>query len=240
MNLHCGYHPSISHPAMKPTSFKSQKTKFTEFRRRKTACTCNNTANRQTKKTLAGFPNAFATSVSPVVAFIVVLCITLAALHFALKPKPPTFSVANLVVKNVTKSSGRKSNYSQLQYQVTLTAKNPNAKMGINYEKDGQASLAYKDKNVADGDFPTLYQEQDMSKKVKISLVGSNKALPGEMDKSMNHKNSNIPISLDLNMKVPVSMKFGVMSWGMEVEVECVIKLNTLKAGAKVLSQECT
>ncbi|KAJ7956842.1 Late embryogenesis abundant (LEA) hydroxyproline-rich glycoprotein family [Quillaja saponaria] len=173
-----------------------------------------------------------------VLAFILILCITLGVLHSVLQPKPPSFSATNVVVKNVTQSSGRKSN-SRLQFEVTLMVKNPNGRMGINYEKDGKASFAFKKKNVANGEFPTLYQEQDASTKVKVSLVGSNQALPGEMDKSMNDKKSNIPISLDLKMKIPVSTRFGVISWDMEKEVECKIKLSKLKAGTKVSSQAC-
>lgn len=169
-----------------------------------------------------------------VLAIIAIVGITLATLFFIFNPNGPKFSVNNVVVKNTGKSS-------RPQYEIWLAVKNPNKRLGLDYVNDAEVSLLYEGTKVATGNkFPMLEQDRGAFSNVKVGLTGSNGPLPKVMDKSMNDKESNTPVALRLEMKLGIRVTTaGLESWVMKSDVTCKFKVNSLRNGTKILSQEC-
>lgn len=164
--------------------------------------------------------------------------ITIATLYFTLSPRVPKFSIMHFIVTNPKFSSHREN---QPNYDIYLKANNENPRTGIYYENSGTATLLFGGKNVGEGEFPTLYQLESSFATIRLVVDGSG-SLPREMEKSMNETKSDKPVSLALQMEVPVTMNVGFLKiWKNAILVDCKFKVSTLgtKGGPQVLSQEC-
>ncbi|CAK9154234.1 unnamed protein product [Ilex paraguariensis] len=91
-----------------------------------------------------------------------------------------------------------------------LKAENPNQHTSIFYEQDGDASLSFKQKEIAVGKYPPFNQSPKNSNTFKIVLHGSNTALPKEIDKGLNSTNSKARISLSLWMNASFDSRCSV------------------------------
>ncbi|XP_061344094.1 NDR1/HIN1-like protein 13 [Gastrolobium bilobum] len=161
------------------------------------------------------------------VSIIAILGITFAILFFIFNPTAPSFSVTDVVV--VKPGPGNRN--PRPQYQIGLRARNPNERLGIEYEK-AEVSLLFEEKKVATGMFPMLEQGRDSSKQVKVELTGSNGPLPKEK--------ANTRVALDLDMKLGMRIEAaGLKSWVMKSHVMCKVEVNSLVNNTRVLSQEC-
>ncbi|KAK7247437.1 hypothetical protein RIF29_42320 [Crotalaria pallida] len=167
------------------------------------------------------------------VTIVAIIGITLATLYFIFNPKGPTFTVNDVVVKSTGKSKTP-------QYEIFLWVKNPNNRLGFDYESDAVVSLSFEGTKVAMGKFPTLEQVHDASSKVKVVLTGTNKALPKDMDKSMKDEKYKTPVSLSMDMELGVrAATAGFETWVMKSDVECKFKVNALRNDTRILSQSC-
>ncbi|XP_021817295.1 NDR1/HIN1-like protein 13 [Prunus avium] len=173
-----------------------------------------------------------------IIAFIILFIITLVAVILTMLAKSgdPKFSVERVVVKG---KLGRPD------YNVTLEARNPNSRVAIVYKDGGGASLYFKQKKIANGKYPSLYQGSGKSKEVALVLHGSNMKLPKEIEKSLESSHSSTykkghRVSLSLNMDIPARMRIGTLnSRSRKFHVTCDITVDTLAKGTKVLKQEC-
>ncbi|KAF1867627.1 hypothetical protein Lal_00050058 [Lupinus albus] len=165
---------------------------------------------------------------------IAVVGITLAVLYFIFNPMGPIFYVNDVLVRTSGKS---KTPY----YEISLGVKNPNKRLGLDYEDaDNDVVLLFEGTEVATGKFPTLEQGHGVSSKVKVELTGTNEHLPKVMDKSMNDRKSNTPVSLSLDMKLGVRFSTaGIEGWLMKSDVVCRFKVNALMNNSEILSQAC-
>ncbi|EXB93688.1 hypothetical protein L484_003960 [Morus notabilis] len=160
---------------------------------------------------------------------LIFIGITLSTLFFALSPEAPTISILHVVVTNPK------------HYDIYLKTNNANSRTGIYYEKGGSATLLFGEKNVGEGEFPMLYQQESSFATVQLVIDG-NKSLPREMEKSINETKSDLPVPLALKMEVPVTMNLGFLKiWKNEILVDCKFKLSALRTngGFQLLSQEC-
>ncbi|XP_041006748.1 NDR1/HIN1-like protein 13 [Juglans microcarpa x Juglans regia] len=168
----------------------------------------------------------------------ILIGLALVVLYFMFSPKVPIFSIAHVLAKNNTHSSPHK--HSGPRYEISMDVKNPNQFMAISYKHRGVATLSFKGKKIAKGEFPTWYQGENSSKRIKLFLQGANAAVPYEIGKTMNGKKSKALVSLALDVKVPVKVKFGaIKTWSMDTNVACKLKVSTLGVGSRILSQEC-
>ncbi|KAL2940762.1 NDR1/HIN1-like protein 13 [Bienertia sinuspersici] len=171
-----------------------------------------------------------------VVAFIVsvIVCVH----HFTLKPKNPTFSIKHLAIKHPTKPSS-KNNTNSPGFQVSLETMNPNNINDIGYQQ-GNATLAYKGKEIGHGSFPALENEESgKSDSVDVILSGLSKgSLPKELEPQPHNKNTK-PLNLNLSMSIPLNMKTWLFNKVVDVKVGCDFEVNFLGDNIKVLSQKC-
>ncbi|CAK9174942.1 unnamed protein product, partial [Ilex paraguariensis] len=173
---------------------------------------------------------------------LAVVTITLVVIHALFNPKSPQFSITNLEVKNTKSSHLHAHHPSDLEFVISITAKNPNEKMGtISYKSGGASSISFKQHVFAAGEYPSFSQEANNSTLVHVILAGSKEALPREIEKSMNGTKSKTPVSLAMAINVPIKITSLVITLNKELNlnVMCDFKANTLAKGTKILSQEC-
>ncbi|KAM5577326.1 NDR1/HIN1-like protein 13 [Rosa sericea] len=167
--------------------------------------------------------------------------IALLTWYLVLSHKDPTFSIIQVQVKQSNSSDSSKD--SDLGYNITLKAVNPNDKMSIRFENGGGTSLLYRQKDIAKGKFPSDQLDDDESDTVKLVLNGTSAELPSEVQESIEETSSKKTTPLSLSLKIsdlPVHIKYGFFkSWDEKAEVECKFKVDTLGLGTKVLEQNC-
>ncbi|OVA07619.1 hypothetical protein BVC80_8349g1 [Macleaya cordata] len=177
-----------------------------------------------------------------VVAIVVVVVgICAAIIYFSINPKSPTFVVSKVIVQN-------QNSHNHLsdppQYHITLSSENPNEGMGIIYQDGGSSKLSFKQKEIATGKPPSLYQGNKDIKAIRFDLTGLNVVLPHEIIKSMkgggNNASKKASVSLSLSVNVPVKMKIAfIKSWNMNMAITCNFRVSSLAKDIHVLSEDC-
>ncbi|XP_009615539.1 NDR1/HIN1-like protein 13 [Nicotiana tomentosiformis] len=156
------------------------------------------------------------------------------------KHDDPQFSVKQVLLKKL-QLQHKRPQY-QYEYDITIEAKNPNQRSRIlYYEEDGDVSLYFKQKKIAQGNFPDLDQGPKSSTDIKVILHnGKIDQLPKEVEKNMNSTNSNQHLSLSLSMDVPIKFKvWGISSKRKNIELCCSLTVNTLTKNSHVNNQKC-
>ncbi|XP_050240792.1 NDR1/HIN1-like protein 13 [Quercus robur] len=175
---------------------------------------------------------------SILVVLALIIALILVTLSIVYRSKSPSFSVAHVLVKYAQNSTHKHSQ--SAGYTISLKANNPNEIMGIDYDSGGVVTLSSEGKKIATGKFPSLEQEENGFKKIKVFLKGTKETLPKEIEKSMKANKTKVPVSLTLNAKLRVKLKLGVIkTWILDMDVACKIKVNTLGVGSMILSEEC-
>nr|XP_016483091.1 PREDICTED: uncharacterized protein LOC107803815 [Nicotiana tabacum] len=154
------------------------------------------------------------------------------------KHDDPQFSVKQVLLKKLQLQHKRP----QYEYDITIEAKNPNQRSRIlYYEEEGGVSLYFKQKKIAQGNFPNLDQNPKRSTDFKVILHnGEIDQLPKEVEKNMNSTNSNQHLSLSLSMDVPIKFKvWGISSKRRNIELSCSLTVNTLTKLSHVNNQKC-
>ncbi|KAK8652838.1 hypothetical protein V6N13_126861 [Hibiscus sabdariffa] len=160
---------------------------------------------------------------------------TLTVIYFIFTPQAPSFSVTKLHVKQQKQGSPP-------TYDVTLKAKNPNEKMGIEYKSDEDGgNLIFWTKNLGYGDIPGLKQNGGDSSNIDIKIHGlKEKTVPPNVQKSISDKKTKHQISLKLKLESPLVFNVWTLKlWKKNLDVSCDFRVSTLAQGTKILSQKC-
>ncbi|KAI3808320.1 hypothetical protein L1987_24269 [Smallanthus sonchifolius] len=75
-------------------------------------------------------------------------------------------------------------NYNMLyaQFNVNITARNPNTKIGIYYKGGSKLSVSYMGTNLCDGSLPIFYQGHKNTTVLNVALTGQTPGASGLMD----------------------------------------------------------
>ncbi|KAK3019887.1 hypothetical protein RJ639_004195 [Escallonia herrerae] len=172
----------------------------------------------------------------PIIVILLILGLIGGITFILLKQEDPEFSIEHVLVKNVPIHHKQQ----RPEYDVTVKAENPNKYTRILHGQDGDASLSFKQKEIAVGKYPNFDQAPKNSTAFKIVLHGSNVALPREVERSMNSTASKVHVSLALGINVSVRAKIWVFKFGSkEISVACNLTLDRLAKNTRVLSQKC-
>ncbi|OIV98429.1 hypothetical protein TanjilG_16756 [Lupinus angustifolius] len=180
-------------------------------------------------------PHILLTIALILLGIVIIIAITMTILYFIFTPNTkPTFSISNFVVINPI------DKISQPHYLISLMAKNPNKRLGIEYQKDANVLLLFEKTKVAIGKFPRLELNPNDSNKVMVDLIGTNGPFPHSMKTNMNDRKYNTLVPMDLEMKINVKTKASHLgTWVEKCNVGCMFKVRILKNETRVISQEC-
>ncbi|XP_027364459.1 NDR1/HIN1-like protein 13 [Abrus precatorius] len=175
-------------------------------------------------------PRIWLTIALIIISIVAIVGIAIAILYFIFNPTGPTFSVSDVVVKNLGNKNSRP------QYEVSLRAKNPNQRMGIDYA-NGDVWMLFEETKVATGRYPMMEQDRNESSTVKVELTGSNGALPKGMNSGIK-SNKTLPLKLEMKLGVRIQAG-GLETWTMKANVACEFEVSGLGSDTRVLSQQC-
>ncbi|GKV47060.1 hypothetical protein SLEP1_g53998 [Rubroshorea leprosula] len=159
---------------------------------------------------------------------IVVLGIAAAILYAVFQPKLPKYSVDKLQITQF--NLGSDSSLSAA-FNVTITATNPNKKIGIYYEEGSSMSVYYTTTKLCEGSMPKFYQGHQNTTVLVLPLTGQtqNGAALITAVTEQKQQTGNIPLNLRVNQ--PVRIKLGKLKL-MKVKflVKCGLVVDSLSA----------
>ena len=178
-------------------------------------------------------------TISLLLILIVAIGITIGILYLVFRPKIPKYSIDELRVAQFSLSQ---DNNLSATFNVTLTARNPNKKIGIYYEGGSHVSAWYKDTKLCEGSVPKFYQGHRNTTVLYLPLAGQiqNATELQTVIQEQMQQTGNIP--LDLKAKQPVRVKLGKLKlFKLKFRVRCRIVVDRLESNnkIKIVSSSC-
>ncbi|KAL8532239.1 hypothetical protein ACS0TY_008734 [Phlomoides rotata] len=159
--------------------------------------------------------------------FILIIAILAAVVYFVFQPKVPKYSVDAMRIIQFTPGN---DNTLSATFNVNITARNPNKKIGIYYEGGSHLSVWYTGTKLCEGSLPKFYQGHRNTTALSLVLAGQTRDASGLLQSlQAQQQTGNIP--LNLRAKVPVRIKLGklkLMKW--KFLVKCKLNVDSLTA----------
>ncbi|XP_052188534.1 NDR1/HIN1-like protein 6 [Diospyros lotus] len=169
---------------------------------------------------------------------IIVIAILAAAVYFVFQPKIPKYSVDGMRITQFNLST---DNSLYAAFNVKITARNPNKKIGIYYRGGSHISVWYSGDQLCQGALPEFYQGHRNTTVMEVGLTGETQDATGLLQSLQADKQTG-SVPLNLRVKVPVRIKIGsvkLMKW--KFVVKCKLLVDTLAADneIKIKSSSC-
>ncbi|XP_071696073.1 NDR1/HIN1-like protein 6 [Rutidosis leptorrhynchoides] len=158
---------------------------------------------------------------------VIIIGILAAIVYFGFDPKIPKYSVDGMTI---TQFNLNNDNSISAQFNVNITARNPNTKIGIYYEGGSKLTVIYMNTVLCEGSWPKFYQDQKNTTILNVPLTGQTQDATGLLN-SLQAQQTTGTVPLVLRAKVPVRIKLGKLKlpkW--KPLVRCNVNVNTLSA----------
>ncbi|XP_068487428.1 NDR1/HIN1-like protein 6 [Phaseolus vulgaris] len=173
--------------------------------------------------------------ISILLILIVAIAITVGILYLVFRPKVPKYSVDEL---RVTQFDTSDNNSLSATFNLTITARNPNKKIGIYYEGGSHISSWYEDTKLCEGSLPKFYQGHRNTTVLSIPLTGQTQDATG-LQSSLQQQlqeTGNVPLNLKVNQ--PVRIKLGKLKlFTIKFRIRCNIVVDNLTANSSIRIQ---
>ncbi|CAI9110350.1 OLC1v1010358C1 [Oldenlandia corymbosa var. corymbosa] len=169
----------------------------------------------------------FCWTVFLIILQIILVAILAAIIYFAFKPKLPKYSVDSM---RITQFNVGNDNSLSATFNVNITARNPNKKIGIYYEGGSHLSVFYNGNKLCEGSLPKFYQGHRNTTVMQVSLTGQTQDARGLIQSVQAQQQQTGKIPLNLRAKVPVRIKLGglkLMKW--KFLVKCKVNVDSLR-----------
>ncbi|XP_058185482.1 NDR1/HIN1-like protein 6 [Rhododendron vialii] len=169
----------------------------------------------------------FCWTISLLIFLILVLGILAAIIYFVFKPKIPKYSVDDLTI---TQFSLNNDNTLYATFDVNITARNPNKKIGIYYESGSSISVWYVSTQLCQGSLPKFYQGHQNTTVLTVALTGQTQDAANLLQ-SLQAQQQTGSIPLRMRATVPVRIKLGSLKltkW--KFLVRCNLVVDSLDA----------
>jgi hypothetical protein len=176
---------------------------------------------------------------SILIILIIAIGITIGILFLAFRPKIPKYSVDEL---RVTQFDVSNNNSLSVTFNLTITARNPNKKIGIDYRGGSHISAWYNDTKLCEGSLPKFYQGHKNVTVLSIPLNGQTQNATGLRDSLQQQFQQVGSVPLNLKVKQPVRIKFGKLKiFKINFRVRCRIVVDNLNANnsIRIRSSSC-
>lgn len=158
---------------------------------------------------------------------IIVIGVLAAVIFFVFRPKVPKYSVDAM---RITEFNLGNDNSLSATFNVNITARNPNKKIGIYYEGGSHLSVWYTGRKLCEGSLPKFYQGHRNTTVLSLALAGQTADAAGLLQ-SLQADQQTGSIPLNLRARVPVRLKLGklkLMKW--KFLVRCRLTVDSLAA----------
>ncbi|KAK4771839.1 hypothetical protein SAY86_013614 [Trapa natans] len=162
------------------------------------------------------------------VFLVVALAATLGILYLVFRPKVPKYSVDGL---EITRFNLGNDNSLSATFDVNITAKNPNDKIGIYYEGGSWISVWYTGSKLAEGALPKFYQGHRNTTVLVVPMTGETKNATGLIASLQLQRQQSSVIPLDLIVRQPVRVKLGMLKLPkVKLILRCNINVDSLSS----------
>ncbi|XVF30032.1 hypothetical protein REPUB_Repub16aG0022200 [Reevesia pubescens] len=192
--------------------------------------------NSKPPKRRSCFCKCMCWTLSILLLLIVIIGIIVGILYLVFRPKIPDYSIDGLQIAQFNLSSVDSS--LSATFDVTITARNPNKRIGIYYEGGSHLSAWYNETKLCEGSMPKFYQGHRNTTVLVLPLSGqiqNGTALITALQQQQ-QQTGNIP--LRLRAKQPVRIKLGSLKLPkVKFSVRCRLVVNALTANAPLSIQ---
>uniref|UniRef100_A0A5B6Z9C7 Late embryogenesis abundant protein LEA-2 subgroup domain-containing protein n=1 Tax=Davidia involucrata TaxID=16924 RepID=A0A5B6Z9C7_DAVIN len=169
---------------------------------------------------------------------IIVIGIMAAIIFLVFRPKLPKYSIDGL---RITQFNLNNDMSLYATFNVNITARNPNKKIGIYYESGSRLSAYYNGAKLCEGSLPKFYQGHRNTTVLDVALTGQTQN-GTELLSSLQAQQQTGSIPLRLRARVPVRIKLGKLKL-MKVKflVRCSLVVDSLSAddAISITSSSC-
>ncbi|KAM0938765.1 hypothetical protein DsansV1_C22g0171501 [Dioscorea sansibarensis] len=165
------------------------------------------------------------------VLLIVAVAATAGILYWIFDPKLPKYSVNRLTISNFTVNTDL---HVYATFNVTVTATNPNKKIGIYYVDGSDLNVFYSGTKLCSGEFPVFYQGHRNTTVMSVLLNGD-VIVDTQLVSQLTAQQQAGSVPLVFKGKVPVKVKFGALKlWKVTPRVTCDVTVNSLQVGSPI------
>ncbi|PHU24981.1 hypothetical protein BC332_03313 [Capsicum chinense] len=170
---------------------------------------------------------------------IILLGIAAAIIYFVFQPKIPKYSVDSM---RITQFNLNNDMSLSATFNVNISARNPNKKIGIYYENGSHLSVRYKGTNLCEGSLPKFYQGHKNTTLLNINLTGRTENATNLLQLVQEDRQRG-KIPLNIRVKVPVRIKLGklkLMKW--KFLLKCRLNVDNLSQDnvIRIRDNKCT
>ncbi|KAK7387327.1 hypothetical protein VNO78_28047 [Psophocarpus tetragonolobus] len=171
---------------------------------------------------------------------IIAIAITIGILYLVFRPKLPKYSVDNLRISQFNASD---NNTLYASFNVRITARNPNKKIGIYYEGGSHIRALYMDTQLCEGSLPKFYQGHRNTTVLDLPLTGQTDDASGLVNRIQEQlqQTNNIPLNLKVNQ--PVRVKLGKLKlFKVKFRVRCRLVVDNILGASdniRISSSNC-
>ncbi|GJN19730.1 hypothetical protein PR202_gb07036 [Eleusine coracana subsp. coracana] len=160
-----------------------------------------------------------------IVTLAVLLGAAALALYLAFNPKAPRYTVDRLAVSAFQVDPTLTA---RARFDVTVTATNPNTRIGIHYEPGSDLGVWYAGTRLARGALPAFYQGHRNTTTLRLAVVGQVQ-LGGAVVSAMQDAQRAGAVPLLFRADVPVRVQLGgVKVWKVTSRVKCDLVVDRL------------
>jgi hypothetical protein len=176
------------------------------------------------------------------VVLAVLAAAALGALYLAFSPKAPRYSVDRLAVTAFQVDPATLT--ARARFGVTVTAVNPNERIGIHYERGSDLGVWYRGTRLARGALPAFYQGHRNTTVLDLDVAGEVR-LGSEAVSALQDAQRTGAVPLLFRADVPVRVQLGGLKiWKVTSRVKCDLVVDRLMdvAGAspiKIKTSNC-
>ncbi|GAB4855272.1 hypothetical protein Ancab_023892 [Ancistrocladus abbreviatus] len=174
------------------------------------------------------------------ITFIVTIAILAGVFYLIFHPKLPKYSIDSLRITSFNVSN---NNSLSATFDVNLTARNPNKKIGIYYLDGSWISVSFGDTELCTGSLPTFYQGHRNTTVMDVELSGETQDASNLMTAVQEQEKQTGNIPLVVRAKVPVKIKFGKLKTRkMKFKATCHLIVDSLSASSseiRISSSSC-
>ncbi|ESQ47411.1 hypothetical protein EUTSA_v10028131mg [Eutrema salsugineum] len=170
---------------------------------------------------------------------VVIVGAAVGILYLVFRPKLPDYNIDRL---QLTRFTLNQDSSLSTAFNVTITAKNPNSKIGIYYEEGSRISVLYMQTRLSNGSLPKFYQGHENTTTIFVEMTGYTQNATGLMTTLQEQQQLTGSIPLRIRVTQPVRIKLGKLKL-MEVKflVRCGVSVDNLAANnvIRVRSSNC-
>ncbi|XP_021288322.1 NDR1/HIN1-like protein 6 [Herrania umbratica] len=171
---------------------------------------------------------------------IVILGIIVGILFLVFQPKLPKYSIDRLQITQFDLSSVDSS--LSATFDVSITARNPNKRIGIYYEGGSRINVWYTETKLCEGSMPKFYQGHRNTTVLLLPLSGQIQNGTGLLTTLQEQQQQTGNIPLRLRVKQPVRVKLGKLKlMKLKFSVRCGLVVDALSANnaIRIQSSSC-